>query len=31
MKGNANQNDLKNNLNMKEDITGALRQIHFLY
>ena len=30
MKRNANQNDRKNNFNMREDITWALRQIHFL-
>lgn len=30
MKRNANSNDRKNNFNMREDITWALRQIHFL-
>ena len=30
MKRNADQNNKKNNFNMREDITGALRQIYFL-
>lgn len=30
MKINANQNDLKNDFDVRGDITGVLRQIYFL-